>query len=113
MSVDDLHILLIEDSETDRILIERLLVEALGANCRITRTIRLDEGLVCLEEQVVDAVMLDLTLPDSIGPGRSAMRSLKNHTRAVPFGPSRATSAHNGLPSSTQDPEWVKPSTSE
>ena len=69
MSVHDLHILLIEDSETDRILIERLLREALGDSCRITRTIRLDEGLECLDAQSVDAVMLDLTLPDSVGTG--------------------------------------------
>lgn len=69
MSVNDLHILLIEDSETDRILIERLLQEALGDTCRITRTIRLDEGLQCLDDQSVDAVMLDLTLPDSVGTG--------------------------------------------
>ena len=32
MSVDDLHILLIEDSQTDRILIEGLLHETLGGD---------------------------------------------------------------------------------
>jgi C4-dicarboxylate-specific signal transduction histidine kinase len=69
MSVDDLHILLIEDSQTDRILIEGLLREALGESCRITRTEQLADGLDCVTEEQVDAVMLDLTLPDSVGPG--------------------------------------------
>ncbi len=69
MSVDDLHILLIEDSQTDRILIEGLLQETLGESCKITHTERLDDGLACVTHQDVDAVMLDLTLPDSVGPG--------------------------------------------
>lgn len=69
MSVDDLHVLLIEDSETDRVMIEGLLRQALGTTCRITRTERLADGLVCVETGDIDAVMLDLTLPDSVGPG--------------------------------------------
>ncbi|MDA0588780.1 MAG: response regulator [Planctomycetota bacterium] len=63
-----LQILLIEDSETDRTLIERLLVKAFGEGCQVTHNSSLSAALGRLTSTRFDAVLLDLTLPDSSGP---------------------------------------------
>ncbi|MHC4878570.1 MAG: response regulator, partial [Planctomycetota bacterium] len=68
-----LRILLIEDSETDRIFIQRLLERALSQNCAVTVTDRLGAALNLLntaniEQSPFDAALLDMTLPDSVGP---------------------------------------------
>lgn len=63
-----LHVLLIEDSATDRTLIERLLVKAFGDSCQVTHNSSLSAALGRLASTRFDAVLLDLTLPDSSGP---------------------------------------------
>ncbi len=75
-----LRILLIENSETDRIFIRRQLERALGKDCQITVTERLGGALNLLnsaniEHASFDAALLDMTLPDSVGP--SACQKLR------------------------------------
>jgi len=68
-----LRILLIEDSETDRIFIRRLLDKALDHDCHVTATERLSGALNRISAahangKPFDAALLDMTLPDSVGP---------------------------------------------
>ncbi len=72
-SGNTLRILLIEDSETDRIFIRRLLDKALDSDCHVTATERLSEALNRIsaansDGKPFDAALLDMTLPDSVGP---------------------------------------------
>ena len=61
------RVLLIEDDPVYARLIETLLEEEAGGAYRVERAGRLDEGLDRLRGGHVDAVLLDLTLPDSKG----------------------------------------------
>lgn len=79
---DLLDILLIEDSETDRVLIERLLRKAFGMRCRITQNSSLSAALGRLGSSRFDAVLVDLTLPDSTGPG--VCDQIRDTCREVP-----------------------------
>ncbi len=67
MEQDLLHILLIEDSPTYRTLVCRWLTEAKGCRFQIETAGRLADGLERLKRDGFDAVLLDLTLPDSKG----------------------------------------------
>jgi two-component system cell cycle response regulator len=60
-------VLLIEDDPAYARLIEMLLVEESEGRYAVERAGRLDEGLELLKDGHVDAVLLDLTLPDSKG----------------------------------------------
>ena len=77
-----LHILLIEDSETDRTLIERLLQKAFGEGCQISHNSSLSAALGRIASTNFDAVLLDLTLPDSSGPG--ACDQIRDTSRETP-----------------------------
>jgi C4-dicarboxylate-specific signal transduction histidine kinase len=77
-----LQILLIEDSETDRTLIERLLQKAFGDTCEVSHNSSLSAALGRLASTRFDAVLLDLTLPDSSGPG--ACDQIRDTTRETP-----------------------------
>jgi DNA-binding response OmpR family regulator len=61
------NILLIEDNPADARLVEIFLQESPLIQCRITKAEELQEGLERLEEAEFDAILLDLTLPDSQG----------------------------------------------
>jgi len=61
-----LHVLLIEDSPTDALLVQEALAEA-ATPFVVTTVERLSEGLGRLTETHFDAVLLDLGLPDSQG----------------------------------------------
>jgi diguanylate cyclase (GGDEF)-like protein len=61
------RVLLIEDDPAYARLIEMLLVEESEGRYAVDRAGRLDEGLELLRAGDVDAVLLDLTLPDSKG----------------------------------------------
>lgn len=82
MTDTPLHILLIEDSQTDRTLIERLLHKAFGENCRIAHNSSLSAALGRLASTRFDAVLLDLTLPDNSGP--SACDQIRDTSRDTP-----------------------------
>ncbi|MBI2911414.1 MAG: hybrid sensor histidine kinase/response regulator [Chloroflexi bacterium] len=70
MSPADCHplaILVIEDNAGDARLIREMLRDAAGPPCRVESVSRLAAGLQRLAEGPVDAVLLDLSLPDSQG----------------------------------------------
>ncbi|MEZ5014261.1 MAG: response regulator [Chitinophagales bacterium] len=61
------NILLIEDNPADARLVEIYLNESVMLAPRITKVTELRKGLLMLEENDFDIVLLDLTLPDSSG----------------------------------------------
>ncbi len=61
------RLLLIEDNPADARLVEIYLQESKLIDCVITKAEELQEGLERLEEDEFDAILLDLTLPDSQG----------------------------------------------
>lgn len=71
MSSSSRDILLIEDSEADRVLIEAMLADGVAGEWRVVACTTLAEGLDALRlvdaAQTVAAVLLDLSLPDSHG----------------------------------------------
>ena len=86
-SGETLRILLIEDSETDRIFIRRMLEKALEHGCQVTATERLSEALNRIaaaeaDGKPFDAALLDMTLPDSVGP--SACEKLRLASPELP-----------------------------
>ncbi|WP_372682026.1 response regulator [Desulfosarcina sp.] len=64
---DSIRTLLIEDNPGDARLIQEMLFEADPTGCEVTVFDRLEEGRTALEKGVYDVVLLDLTLPDSVG----------------------------------------------
>jgi len=67
MSNKFITILLIEDNPGDARLILHMLKEAKGKLYKLKPVERLSAGLQCLAEEKFDAVLLDLSLPDSFG----------------------------------------------
>ena len=77
------NVLLIEDSPADADLISELLSENTAINgIEITHVTRLGDGLNRLEENSVDAILLDLFLPDS--KGLEGIRKIKSKDASVP-----------------------------
>jgi len=65
---DDISVLLIEDSKTDAAAITKAVLHGESFyNFRISRKDSLEEGLGLLKNSPVDAVLLDLNLPDAKG----------------------------------------------
>ena len=62
-----INVLLIEDNPADAKLVEIYLNESSMMIPNITRVVELKKGLLIMEEQDFDIVLLDLTLPDSTG----------------------------------------------
>lgn len=63
----NIRILLIEDSETDVLLLQEAFADLDGFNYQLRHVQRLADGLAHLKESRVDVVLLDLGLPDSQG----------------------------------------------
>jgi two-component system phosphate regulon sensor histidine kinase PhoR len=103
--VQSLRILLIEDNPGDARLLREMLVEAADASFDLECVGRLSEGLERLSAGGVDAVLLDLSLPDSQGLDTFA----RAHARAphVPItvlsGLDDATVAVNAVRQGAQD----------
>jgi len=67
MTPAKIHILLIEDNETDAILVQSDLRQAMGNQISVVHTERLDSALQLIQQQSFDLILSDLTLPDSDG----------------------------------------------
>jgi DNA-binding NarL/FixJ family response regulator len=67
MDDQTITVLLIEDDPDDAFLIQEMLSEAKGVSFEIEHEERLDEGLARLAKGGLDAVLVDLGLPDSLG----------------------------------------------
>lgn len=87
--IHDIHALLIEDNPGDARLIQEMLSEADPAACMVTVVNRLAEGREALQKGGYDVVLLDLTLPDSVG--------LETLSRLCPGVPAAAVIVLTGL----------------
>ena len=67
MIPNKIHILLIEDNETDAILVQSDLQQAMGDQISVVHTERIDSALQLIQQQSFDLILSDLTLPDSDG----------------------------------------------
>ena len=67
MSVDVIHVLLVEDSLPDARIIQTILAEQSRPTFEVRHAGCLKEGLECVAEGGTDLVLLDLGLPDSQG----------------------------------------------
>lgn len=87
--IQNIHALLIEDNPGDARLIQEMLSEADPAACMVTVVNRLAEGREALKKGGFDVVLLDLTLPDSVG--------LETLSRLCPGIPAAAVIVLTGL----------------
>ena len=67
MSQKNLKVLLIEDNPGDALLIKELLSESGNYKFDLVTVDRLDKGINKLQEEKIDLVLLDLSLPDCLG----------------------------------------------
>src|ERR1700733_585637 len=81
-SLSSLRILLIEDSKTDAILIEKALTQAAPNNYRVQRAANLTSALKILGENEFDVILLDLSLPDTVE--FSGLLSIQNMAPKLP-----------------------------
>lgn len=77
-----LRLLLIEDNEDDSLLIREMPESAKGDDFRIDWADRLSKGLARLQEAEFDAVLLDLSLPDS--RGLDTLVKVQEHAARLP-----------------------------
>jgi len=78
-----IKILYIEDNPADFLLIREVLEGQMGFDYELEEAGRLADGLTLLAEEKVDAVLLDLSLPDSIG--LKTFQTLKSKTHGIPI----------------------------
>ena len=69
MNPSAVRILLVEDNPGDARLLRESLRDVESLACELTHVERLDDALRCLKTRAFDALLLDLSLPDSQGPG--------------------------------------------
>ncbi len=78
-----LNILLIDDSEPDTELVRLMLEESPSKDFRLTPAPTLDAGLQLLKTQSFEALLLDLSLPDS--PPRQTLRTVLDQFSDIPI----------------------------
>lgn len=66
-SLDPIRMLVLEDNETDRLLLQDAFSEVEAFNHEILFTETLEAGLILINETSFDVILLDLGLPDSSG----------------------------------------------
>ncbi len=80
------RVLLVEDSEPDAELVREYLSEVEGEVFELARVTSMAEATLVLESQVVDIVLLDLTLPDADGlQGLHSLHMCKPRVPIVPL----------------------------
>lgn len=67
MDKDHIYILLIEDNETDAMLVQTELQFAMGDQISLIHAERLNDAFLLIEQQSFDLILTDLWLPDSDG----------------------------------------------
>ena len=81
--VETLNVLLVEDSVTDAIIVEKVFQKIASEKFNLTRVARLQEGLNFLKTDRFDIILLDLSLPDS--SGLESLNKIQNITTKVPI----------------------------
>jgi len=79
---DSAKILVIDDSEDDRLLYKRCLQKSAGANYAVSETANGEDGLARIDEEAFACVLLDYSLP-----GRNGVEILKRIRAKHPFVP--------------------------
>jgi len=83
-NVETISLLLIEDNPADAGLVREALADARGVRFNIQHADRLSKGLQLLRQGTFDAVLLDLTLPDTQGVGTfTSILATAPHTPVV------------------------------
>ena len=67
MSTDFINVLLVEDDDDDVFITRHLLDEAESQNFRVKTADSLNKALESIDEEVPHVILLDLSLPDSVG----------------------------------------------
>lgn len=100
-----MNILLVEDNPADARLVEIYLSESTMIEPMIMKTSELGKGLLLLEEQDFDVVLLDLTLPDSSGFStiKTMLDEFPEQTVIVMTGLEDETVALNSVKAGAQD----------
>lgn len=100
-----MNILLVEDNPADARLVEIYLSESTMIDPTIVKTTELGKGLLMLEEQDFDVVLLDLTLPDSSGFStiKTMLDEFPEQTVIVMTGLEDETVALNSVKAGAQD----------
>jgi DNA-binding response OmpR family regulator len=83
MSEQPIHVLLIEANPGDARLLRELVRDVGGSQLELTHADRLAIGLQCREPGTIDAILLDLSLPDSAG--MATFRTMQAHAPHVPI----------------------------
>ena len=83
MTASPIHILLIEDNETDAILVQSDLQQAMKDQLSLVHTERLNSALELIKQQSFDLILSDLTLPDS--DGVTTINRLREHAASIPI----------------------------
>jgi len=83
MTKSKIHILLIEDNETDAILVQSELQQAIGDQITLIHTERLSSALKLIHEYSFDLILSDLTLPDS--DGIKTINLLRESAASIPI----------------------------
>lgn len=83
MNPTKIHILLIEDNETDAILVQSDLQQAMGDQISVVHTDRLNSALRLIQQQSFDLILSDLTLPDSAGI--ATINKLRESAASIPI----------------------------
>ena len=83
MTIPKIHILLIEDNESDAILVQSDLQQAMGDQITLVHTERLDSALQLIREHTFDLILSDLTLPDS--DGIKTINQLRENAASIPI----------------------------
>ncbi len=74
MSTEPVRLLLVEDTLADATLLKHLLAEAQGHSFHVTHVELMSEADTRLSHESFDAILLDLSLPDSSSLGTLAQR---------------------------------------
>lgn len=83
MTSSKIHILLIEDNETDALLVQSDLQQAMGDQITLVHTERLNSALELIRRHSFDLILSDLTLPDS--DGITTINQLREHAASIPI----------------------------
>ncbi len=83
MTASKTHILLIEDNESDAILVQSDLQQAMGDQITLVHTERLSSALKLIQEHTFDLILSDLTLPDS--DGIKTINQLRENAASIPI----------------------------
>ncbi|MBS0587551.1 MAG: response regulator [Proteobacteria bacterium] len=83
MTSSKIHILLIEDNETDSLLVQNDLQQAMGDQITLVHTERLSSALELIRQHSFDLILSDLTLPDS--DGITTINQLREYAASIPI----------------------------